>query len=244
MENTRKCPFCAEEIPSDAAVCPYCGESLGQKKEQVEVRREESVGTDNVPYESGNKPEMVIEIHDEGKFEDVFNYSGRISRKKYWLGMLATYVVLGGVAVLLAVVFSSGAAFGTFTLILIGLLSLFMILNSVSATVRRLNDAGNEYEWYKFIAYLPLIGPLLLVVPLLEEGLPQTPIRIDMDPDPDKQFEEIFVGLPENATVDDKIMAVYKSYGKLSAIKYYKEVAGCGLAESKEYVDILEQQNK
>ena len=154
MENKRKCPYCAEEIPSDAVVCPYCGESLGQKKEQVEARREESVGTDNVPYESGNKPEMVIEIHDEGKFEDVFNYSGRISRKKYWLGMLATYVVLGGVAVLLAVVFSSGAAFGTFTLILIGLLSLFMILNSVSATVRRLNDAGNEYEWYLLHIFL------------------------------------------------------------------------------------------
>ena len=65
MENTRKCPFCAEEIPSDTAVCPYCGESLGQKKEQVEARREESVVTDNVPFESGNKPVMFIEIHDE-----------------------------------------------------------------------------------------------------------------------------------------------------------------------------------
>ena len=158
--------------------------------------------------------------------------------------MLATYVVLGGVAVLLAVVFSSGAAFGTFTLILIGLLSLFMILNSVSATVRRLNDAGNEYEWYKFIAYLPLAGPLLLIIPLSEEGLPQASINMNMNQNPDDQYEEIFADLPADATVDDKIMAVYKNNGKLSAIKYYKEVAGCGLAESKEYVDILEQQNK
>ena len=95
-----------------------------------------------------------------------------------------------------------------------------------------------------FIAYLPLAGPLLLIIPLSEEGLPQASINMNMNQNPDDQYEEIFADLPADATVDDKIMAVYKNNGKLSAIKYYKEVAGCGLAESKEYVDILEQQNK
>lgn len=244
MENSIKCPYCAEEIPSAASVCPYCGETLGRKNEPEETKREEAARTDNLPSESPKEPETVIEVHNDGKFYDIFNYSGRLDRKKYWIGMLATYVVFGGIVTLLVVAFSLGFTFDTITSIIMGIYALGMILSSVSATVRRLNDAGNEYEWYKFIAYLPLIGPLLLVVPLSEEGLPQTPVRINLNQNPDDLYKEIFAGLPETATVDDKVMAILKKESKIAAMKYYKDVSGCSLMDAKDYVDILEQQNK
>lgn len=247
MENSIKCPYCAEEIPSAASVCPYCGETLGQKKESEKTTREEAARTDNLPSESPKEPETIIEVHNEGKFDDIFNYSGRLGRKKYWTGMLATYTVLCGGVVLFVFLFSGGFFATTgFTImgIIMGIYALGMILSSVSATVRRLNDAGNEYEWYKFIAYLPLIGPLLLVVPLSEEGVPQTPVRINLNQNPDDLYKEIFAGLPETATVDDKVMAILKKESKIAAMKYYKDVSGCSLMDAKDYVDILEQQNK
>ena len=89
-----------------------------------------------------------------------------------------------------------------------------------------------------------MIGPLLLVVPLSEEGLPQTPVRINLNQNPDDLYKEIFAGLPETATVDDKVMAILKKESKIAAMKYYKDVSGCSLMDAKDYVDILEQQNK
>ncbi len=44
-------------------------------------------------------------------------------------------------------------------------------------------------------------------------------------------------------TLNDELMDIMRSQGKLSAVKYYKDITGEGLAESKRYVDSLGETN-
>ncbi len=54
MNNTIKCPFCGEEIPTSSTSCPYCGEKVGQEQgiEQDPVSASQECPTSEIPLQN------------------------------------------------------------------------------------------------------------------------------------------------------------------------------------------------
>jgi uncharacterized membrane protein YhaH (DUF805 family) len=97
-------------------------------------------------------------------FSKYADFKGRASRPEYWWFFLS-YVIVYVVLLLLA-----SAARGLF--VLVYLAALAYIIPLLAAAVRRLHDTGRSGWWY-FIAFIPLVGFIILIVLLAGEGQPQ-----------------------------------------------------------------------
>ena len=95
---------------------------------------------------------------------NIFTYQGRASRSAYWWFGLFFVIVLIVAGILTAVLKSFGEVISV-----IGYIGLF--LTSLSLTVRRLHDTDRSGFWY-FIAFVPFIGGIVLLVFTLLEGTP------------------------------------------------------------------------
>ena len=74
-------------------------------------------------------------------------------------------VVLGGVGigVMAALGSTDHAGFGVLFLVPMFLYMLAIIIPSLAVTVRRLHDTGRSGWWY-FICFVPIVGPIILLV--------------------------------------------------------------------------------
>ncbi|MDR1973906.1 MAG: DUF805 domain-containing protein [Bacteroidales bacterium] len=167
IEKTQKCPFCGEEILTAAKKCKHCGEWL----------------TEQTPPKSENIPEPPTTVHNKnsdskaviGWFMNYFvhvirfqyaDFKGTATRKEYWI-----YVLFSGVfGWLLATI----GAFANGTIGLIGTIvflciTLALLVPSVAISVRRLHDTGKS-GWWLFIAFIPIIGSIWLLVLLCQKG--------------------------------------------------------------------------
>ena len=113
-------------------------------------------------------------------------FSGRASRSEFWFFTLFIFIVM---IALYAVIFSSmdfggmmmGAQNGTLTpeqmsgsfpvipFVLLGVFVLVTILPNLSVMVRRLHDTNRSGWWY-WIALIPLVGPIVLIVFFATQG--------------------------------------------------------------------------
>lgn len=82
-------------------------------------------------------------------------FEGRARRTEYWMFQLFNCIFL----VLLTLVESATQNTG----ILIGLYVLVVLLPNLSVTIRRLHDT-NRSGWWFLISFLPVIGPIILLV--------------------------------------------------------------------------------
>jgi uncharacterized membrane protein YhaH (DUF805 family) len=87
-----------------------------------------------------------------GKYAD---FSGRASRPEYWWFIL--FIILMSLAISLI------------SPLLSGLFSLATLLPSLAAAARRLHDT-NRSGWWQLIVLVPLIGIIVLLVFLAQEG--------------------------------------------------------------------------
>jgi uncharacterized membrane protein YhaH (DUF805 family) len=90
------------------------------------------------------------------------DFSGRSRRKEYWYFHLFNGIVMIFL-VLFAVAFSDQ---GKPAMLPFGLMSAYgfvLFVPSLAVTIRRLHDIGKSGWWY-FIAFIPLIGGLILLV--------------------------------------------------------------------------------
>lgn len=88
------------------------------------------------------------------------NFKDRTSVRGYWMAVLFNFL-----AELILVVLAS---FASVLGILSGLYSLAILIPSLAITVRRLRDSGRA--WYHiFIAFVPLVGGILLIVWLCQK---------------------------------------------------------------------------
>jgi uncharacterized membrane protein YhaH (DUF805 family) len=107
------------------------------------------------------------------------DFSGRSRRKEYWYFQLFNAIVMIFLG-LFAVAFSDQ---GKPAMIPFGLLftyGLVLFVPSLAVTVRRLHDIGRSGWWY-LIAFVPLIGGLILFVFTL---LDSDPDRNEYGPNP------------------------------------------------------------
>ena len=92
------------------------------------------------------------------------NFSGRATRKQYWLFVLFNLIVFVVLAILLSFLGNTGN-------VLYSLCNLAVLLPSLAIAVRRLHDI-NFSGWWFLLALLPFLGGLILLVLML---LPSTP---------------------------------------------------------------------
>lgn len=93
-------------------------------------------------------------------FKNALNFSGRSSRKAYWMFFL--FCMIGGFVV--------GLIDGVLgTTVLSGLYGLVIFLPSLALTVRRLHDTDRS-GWWCLIGLVPILGGLALLVLMILEG--------------------------------------------------------------------------
>ncbi|WP_371537035.1 DUF805 domain-containing protein [Streptomyces sp. NBC_01023] len=88
-------------------------------------------------------------------------FSGRARRQEYWMFTLFSIIISVVLAIISMAVLDSNWLSGLYTLA--------VLLPTLAVTVRRLHDTGRSGGWI-FIALVPLVGWIILLVFLVLEG--------------------------------------------------------------------------
>ncbi len=95
-------------------------------------------------------------------------FSGRASRKEYWLYFLFYMVVYIILLILDTTLYTIHP--GTGIGYLSGIFGLATIIPSLAVAVRRLHDT-NRVGWWLLVAFIPIIGPIILLVFFCSRGV-------------------------------------------------------------------------
>lgn len=97
------------------------------------------------------------------------DFNGRARRKEYWYFALFNIIISIALAVIDGVTgsFSAEAGMG----LLGGLYMLGVLIPGIAVSVRRLHDTDRN-AWWLLIALIPVIGAIVLLVFMLQDGKP------------------------------------------------------------------------
>lgn len=95
-----------------------------------------------------------------GAIEKYATFSGRTTRKEFWMFMLVNLILSAFLAMLSVIL-------GTTIFSVIYNLAIFIPCISISA--RRLHDTGRS-GWWQLITFVPLIGVIVLLVFLVQDS--------------------------------------------------------------------------
>ncbi len=95
-----------------------------------------------------------------GAFKKFADFSGRASRKEYWMFILIYLLISIGLSIIDGIL---GTA------ILSPLFSLVLLIPSISIATRRLHDTSRT-GWWQLIALIPLIGLIVLIIFLVQDS--------------------------------------------------------------------------
>ena len=117
-------------------------------------------------------------------WEGYVDFEGRSKRSDYWFAYLVNALITWGLYIVVAVFGGIASATDSTVLAIFSLiLGLIMFIYAVAAflpglavTVRRLRDAG--YNWpYIFVAFIPLVGWIILIVLLCKPSKVEYPFN-------------------------------------------------------------------
>lgn len=99
--------------------------------------------------------------------KNYFNFSGRARRKEYWIFTLFNICII---FCLISLSHLTEELLDTdFPISILGVYFLFIIIPHLAVVVRRLHDI-NKSGTYWFIRFIPLIGPIWLLILLCEDS--------------------------------------------------------------------------
>jgi uncharacterized membrane protein YhaH (DUF805 family) len=98
-------------------------------------------------------------------------FSGRARRKEYWMFLLFNIIFLIAAMIIDNVIGTTfgGLSYGLFYCIY----SLIVLIPGLAVGVRRLHDVGKS-GWFMFIALIPIIGSIWLLVLFCTDSVPGT----------------------------------------------------------------------
>jgi len=96
-----------------------------------------------------------------GAFKKYATFSGRATRKEYWMFVLINFLITLGIMVIAGVIMQAtengiGSLLGN-------IYNLVIFLPSLALSVRRLHDT-NHSGWWLLISLIPLIGFVVLLI--------------------------------------------------------------------------------
>ena len=107
-------------------------------------------------------------------FTKYVEFSGRTSRKTYWLTILGLFILsfligfVGGI-----IGFAIGADNNTTSFVISAICALAIILPSIAMDIRRMHDI-NKSGWWILISLVPIVGGIIFLVftllPSVNEG--------------------------------------------------------------------------
>ncbi|PIT60489.1 hypothetical protein BHC47_01090 [Snodgrassella alvi] len=98
---------------------------------------------------------------------DYFKFQGRARRKEYWMFTLFSFIIYMILSIIFENIMSSPAGYTITSTIY----SLAIFIPSFSVTVRRLHDT-NRSGWWSLLAFIPVIGILILLIFMLLDSTP------------------------------------------------------------------------
>ncbi len=97
-------------------------------------------------------------------------FGGRARRSEFWYFTLVNIIILIVLEVLGATIHGS---VGVVFMALAAIYALAVLVPTLAVTVRRLHDTGRSGWWY-FIALVPAVGPIILLVFECSDSVPET----------------------------------------------------------------------
>jgi uncharacterized membrane protein YhaH (DUF805 family) len=103
-------------------------------------------------------------------FKNYANFNGRARRKEYWSYVLVNFLMYipAYIIVLIGVSQNSQAIFSLGFLV-VAAVALGTFIPSLAVVVRRFHDNNNS-GWSLFMYFIPLVGPIIVLVKLFTEG--------------------------------------------------------------------------
>jgi uncharacterized membrane protein YhaH (DUF805 family) len=132
----------------------------------------------------------MIEWYKKVVFENYANFKGRARRSEYWYFALANAIIsiiLIVLGTIIGGIFGDPATGGIIGYGLFVLYTLATLIPALGVVVRRLHDV-NKSGWFYFIALVPLVGSIWLLILFFTEGDRGTN---QYGPDPKNEIEEI-----------------------------------------------------
>lgn len=96
------------------------------------------------------------------------DFTGRARRKEYWMFVLLTFGIYIAASILDSIAGMSGAVGGVYGPIMVAA-ALGLLIPSIAVGVRRLHDTDRS-GWWLLIAFVPIIGGIVLLVFMVLEG--------------------------------------------------------------------------
>ena len=169
-----RCLKCSTVMKDDEVICPKCGFVHEEELPSLDLKKLTNTTTEVKKHKIlSGQPRSYY--HDRGKrginaitelFKKAFEFNGVSDWAEYWTQYL--FVTIFAVANILTrdVILNPDLTFtpAKFVIFYISLIVIiFSALPSISATVRRLHDAGYSGYFY-FITFVPIIGSFALFV--------------------------------------------------------------------------------
>lgn len=164
-----KCHQCNKIIEDYEKICPHCGyfhdpemKDFYEEEAKKKISSSEVVCNRDDYHEKGKRGIHAI----KSLYTKTFNFLGVSDRGEFWTQLVFVWLfafIFLSYENKLSNSLSQLSNFDKSMIIISGLMIVITFIPIISATVRRLHDAGYSGMWY-FINLIPLVGGFVLIV--------------------------------------------------------------------------------
>lgn len=161
MEETKKCPYCGEEIMAVAKKCKHCGEWLGEESSTPSVQPQTNSYSSNQEPTLGFFEYYMDNVMNSGESETSkfsFNFSGSMPRRQFWVSVILMNVIYQPLGYLMLPLLEH---LGTIALLILGVYYLLFMAKIIELQICRLHDIDKS-GWLVLLNLIPFVNLYLI----------------------------------------------------------------------------------